>query len=382
MLDFKRLVRKGLPLVLLSMTGCDFNLSRDEGEGTLTFHFPQNVDLPTVPLVSLLPEEERKTASVAESSVEVQLDTNDFIISVTNSSGASLYYGTFGAAPEKIITSAGTYTITAKSCDFYTPVFSSPQFGDTKVALVSAGKECSVTLDCVQLNSGVRLQIDPEFLTEYPNGVLFLKSSEGKLMYGYSEKRIAYFRPGKVSLVLSDSGTETTLATYTLEARQILDLKLEISASSSARVESGIHIQVDTSRVWVGDKLVIGESGGGSSDKGSEKSDALSIGQAQEMAGATEVWVYGYIVGGDLSSSKCSFTPPFSSRTNIVLAAKSSCTDKENCLSVQLSTGKIRNALNLVDNPGLLGKKIYLKGDIVEAYYGIPGLQSVTEYEF
>ncbi len=382
MLDFKRLVLKGLPLVLLSMTGCDFNLSRDEGEGTLTFHFPQNVDLPTVPLVSLLPEEERKSASVAESSVEVQLDTNDFIISVTNSSGASLYYGTFGAAPEKIITSAGTYTITAKSCDFYTPVFSSPQFGDTKVALVSAGKECSVTLDCVQLNSGVRLQIDPEFLTEYPNGVLFLKSSEGKLMYGYSEKRIAYFRPGKVSLVLSDSGTETTLATYTLEARQILDLKLEISASSSARVESGIHIQVDTSRVWVGDKLVIGESGGGSSDKGSEKSDALSIGQAQEMAGATEVWVYGYIVGGDLSSSKCSFTPPFSSRTNIVLAAKSSCTDKENCLSVQLSTGKIRNALNLVDNPGLLGKKIYLKGDIVEAYYGIPGLQSVTEYEF
>lgn len=382
MLDFKRLALKGLPLVLLSLAGCDLNLLREEGEGTLVFHFPEDISLPSVPLVSLLPEEERKTASVAESSVEVQLDTNDFIISVTNSAGASLYYGTFGAAPEKIITSAGTYTVTAKSCDFYTPVFSSPQFGDTKVALVTAGKECSVTLDCVQLNCGVRMKIDPEFLTEYPDGVLFLKSSEGKLMYGYSEKRIAYFRPGKVSLVLNNSGTETTLATYTLEARQILDLKLEISSSSQATVESGIHLQVDTSRVWVGDSLVIGESDGGSSDKGSEKSDALSVGQARDMAGATEVWVYGYIVGGDLSSSKCSFTPPFSSRTNIVLAARSSCTDKENCLSVQLSTGKIRDALNLVDNPGLLGKKIYLKGDIVEAYYGIPGLQSLTEYEF
>ncbi len=377
------MVRIGLPLFLLTLSGCDLNLADDASDGVLTFHFPKDISLPKVPLVSTLPEAERKSATIAESSVEVQLDTNDFIISVTNSAGASLYYGTFGAAPDKIITSAGTYTISAKSCDFYTPVFSSPQFGDTKVAVVQAGKECSVMLDCVQLNAGVRLKIAPEFLTEYPSGVLFLKSSEGKLMYGYSEKRIAYFRPGKVSLVLNNAGTETSLATYTLEAREILDLKLEISSSSQSKVESGIHVQVDTARVWVEDKIVIGESGGSSdTGKGSEKSNALSIGQAKEMIGESDVWIYGYIVGGDLSSSKCSFTPPFTSRTNIVLAAKSSCTDKDDCMSVQLSTGDIRDAINLVDNPGVLGKKIYLKGDIVEAYYGIPGLQSVTEYEF
>ncbi len=383
MVNFRRRAVLALGLALFIMPSCDFNLSDDLPKGSLTFHFPEDIDLPRVPLVSLLPEDERKSASVAESSVEVQLDTNDFIISVTNSAGASLYYGTFGAAPEKIITSAGTYTVTAKSCEFYTPVFSSPQFGDSKVVVVTAGKECSVTLDCVQLNCGVRIKMDPQFITEYPNGVIFLKSSEGKLMYSVSEKRIAYFRPGKVSLVLNDSGKETTLATYTLNAREILDLKLEISSSSQATLQSGIHVKVDTSRVWVDDKIVIGESGGDSgSDKGSDKANALSVSAAKEMIGASEVWVYGYVVGGDLSSSKCSFTPPFSSRTNIVLAAKSSCTDKEDCLSVQLSTGKIRDAVNLVDNPGILGKKIYLKGDIVEAYYGIPGLQSVSEYEF
>lgn len=383
MLNFNRLARIGLPLFLLILSGCDLYFSEDASNGVLTVHFPNDISLPRVPLVSTLPEAERKSATVAESSVEVQLDTNAFILSVTNSAGASIYYGTFGAAPEKIITSAGTYTISAKSCDFYTPVFSSPQYGDTKVAVVQAGKECGVVLDCVQLNAGIRLKIAPEFLTEYPDGVLFLKSSEGKLMYGYSEKRIAYFRPGKVSLVLNNAGVETSLATYTIEAREILDLKLEISSSSQAKVESGIHIQLDTARVWVEDKIMIGESGGGSgTGMGSEKSSALSIGQAKEMTGESDVWIYGYIVGGDLSSSKCSFTPPFSSRTNIVLAAKSSCTDKEDCMSVQLPTGSIRDAVNLVDNPGILGKKIYLKGDIVEAYYGIPGLQSVTEYAF
>ena len=49
-------------------------------------------------------------------------------------------------------------------------------------------------------------------------------------------------------------------------------------------------------------------------------------------------------------------------------------------MSVQLSSGAIRDALNLVDNPGLLGTQVWIKGDIVAAYYGIPGIQSISEY--
>ena len=162
-----------------------------------------------------------------------------------------------------------------------------------------------------------------------------------------------------------------------LEARQVLQINLTISDNQSSNIAAGIHIQVDTSRNWTSENICIGAD---NPDKGNEKENAYSIAQAKDNIGASDVWVYGYIVGGDLSSSRCSFEAPFSSRTNIAIAAKSSCTDKEACMSVQLSQGKIRDALNLVDNPGLLGKMVYIKGDIVESYYGIPGIQSIVDY--
>ena len=63
-------------------------------------------------------------------------------------------------------------------------------------------------LECVQLNSGIRLRIDPEFLEAYPSAALVLKSEEGSLMYSYSEKRTAYFLPGNVSLILTQGDSD------------------------------------------------------------------------------------------------------------------------------------------------------------------------------
>ena len=40
----------------------------------------------------------------------------------------------------------------------------------------------------------------------------------------------------------------------------------------------------------------------------------------------------------------------------------------------------MREALNLASNPSNLGKKLYLKGDIVSAYYGIPGIKNISDY--
>jgi hypothetical protein len=50
-------------------------------------------------------------------------------------------------------------------------------------------------------------------------------------------------------------------------------------------------------------------------------------------------------------------------------------------MSVQLPSGNFREDLNLVDNPQLLGRKICVRGDVVEAYYGIPGIKNMSEYE-
>lgn len=305
-------------------------------------------------------------------------DTNDFIISVTDAKGGSVFSGKFGAAPENIIASPGTYTVTAKSCEFSTPKFDAPQYGDSQVAVVRENETTVVLMNCAQINSGIKLKIDEGFLSAYPSGSLFLKSADGKLMYSYTEKRIAYFKPGSVSLMMSNGGKDQTLCTRVLEANQILSIGVSVSSSAGDGVKNGINIQIDTARNWTSEEYVIG---GSQSGQGQSKNSALGVSQARAAAPAQDVWVHGYIVGGDLSSSKCSFEAPFTSKTNIVLAAKSSCTDKSVCLSVQLAKGSFRDALNLVENPELLGSQVWLKGDLVEAYYGIPGLQSISEYE-
>lgn len=304
-------------------------------------------------------------------------DTSDFLLTVKDSKGAIVYDGTYGASPESLFLKPGSYTVSIVSEEFSRPAFSLPQFGDEQCVVVSAGDVVSLKLICRQLNSGIRLRIDSGFLSRYPDGALLLKSNFGRLMYGYAEKRIAYFAPGNISLILADGGTDQVLLTKTLEAQEILDLKVMVSSSGGSSTETadapGITVVTDTTRVWLSDEYVIG---GTSSD-----GKILSVSDARSMAGETDVVVCGYIVGGDLTSSSASFSKPFTSRTNILIGPRSSTSDKPSCLSVQLPAGDIRDDLNLVDNPGLLGRKICLRGDIVEAYYGIPGMKNITEYE-
>lgn len=303
-------------------------------------------------------------------------DTNEFIINISDSKGKTIYDGTYGALQEHLQLDEGNYTIVAKSGEFSTPLFDAPQYGDTQVASIKSGKTTVVTLACTQLNAGVRLRIDSGFLSAYPNSVLYLKASSGKLMYSYSEKRIAYFLPGTVSLLMADSEKEQTLFSRLLEAQQVLTLNLGVGDKSSN--SSGVKVQVDTSRNWINDDYIIGGDNGG----GTEENEAYSVAEAKKHTGEEDVWVYGYIVGGDLSSKSCSFTAPFTSKTNLVIASKSSCKDKASCLSVQLPKGSIRDALNLVDNPELLGRQLFIKGDLVESYYGIPGIQNLSDYDY
>lgn len=304
-------------------------------------------------------------------------DSNRFTLRVTAANGASIYDGPYGSAPQSILAAAGTYTVSAFSCEFKAPAFATPQYGDSQQVTVKSGQTSRVQLICHQLNAGVRLKVASTFLTAYPNGTLHLKADAGKLLYGFSEKRFAFFPPGKVSLVLSDGGTDKNLLTRDLASRDMLTLNIGIAATPSGVSPGGISIKVDTTLNWRAEQYTIG----GDDGKGTEASAAMSVPEAKNHIGEESVWVYGYIVGGDLSSTKASFKAPFSSRTNIVIAARAGTTDRSNCLSVQLQKGNIRDALNLVDNPENLGKTVFLQGNIVESYYGIPGLQSLTEYE-
>lgn len=302
-------------------------------------------------------------------------DVNDFILTVVNQNGGTVYEGKFGGAPESFAVEPGSYTVSAVSCAFNEPKFDAPQYGDSQVAVVTSGQNTDVQLLCSQQNAGVKLNIASDFIELYPNGVLFLNSSGGKLMYSYSEKRFAYFKAGSVSLVLNENDSDKVLMTRALSAGQMLTVNINASKSSSADSKTNVKVSVDTTRQWLSEDYDLGGNAGGSSP-----ATAYSVSQARNHTGAKGVWVTGYMTGGDLTSSKCSFSPPFKSRTNLVLSSKQNCTDRDLCLSVQLAKGDVRDALNLVDNENLLGRKVYIKGNIVESYYGLPGIQDITEY--
>lgn len=302
-------------------------------------------------------------------------DTTEFLLKITDGSGTVVFEGKYGDCPEEIEVTPGTYNIRVVSSEFTKPSFDAPQFGDEQCVTVQSGGTVSAVLECVQLNAGVRLKIDSSFLTECPDAVLFLKSSQGKLMYSYTEKRTAYFSAGQVSLVMnSESDGDQTLMVRNLNPSEML--VLGVSALASQSQAEGLSVSIDTSRVWINDECIIGaDSSAGLSD------NPLSIAEAMSSVGDEDVWVCGYIVGGDLTSSSASFEEPFKSRTNIVLGPRSSTEDKDACLSVQLPDTDVREAINLVDNPQMLGTRVCLKGDIVESYFGIVGVKNVSEYK-
>lgn len=306
-------------------------------------------------------------------------DTSDFHLIISDSSGKIVYEGDFGACPENIEVIAGTYVVKVISDEFSKPAFSSPQYGDEVCVVVPSGGVADVRLVCRQMNAGVQLNIDESFLRGCPDGSLFLTSGNGKLLYSYTEQRFAYFRPGTVSLVLSQGGKDETLLTRTLQAQQMLVLGVSVAQSGSNSSFQGLGsmtIAVDTTKVWLEDDYVIG----GSSDKGSSSEDAMTVALAVSNGPEEDVWVSGYIVGGDLTSAAASFDGPFKSRTNVLLGPKSSTMNRDACIAVQLPAGAVRDALNLVDNPGMLRRKVCLRGDIVDAYYGLVGLKSVDDY--
>ena len=299
---------------------------------------------------------------------------DEFILTVQDSEGGEIYHGLFGDSPEVFSVAPGNYTVSAVSREFTEPLFEAPQFGDTQVVAVVSGKTVSAKLGCSQMNCGVLVSLDYSFRKAFPDGVLYLKGAGGKLMYGYAETRTAYLQSGGVTLSLYNDGQEQTLCSRSLQPAEMLRISLTSDATVSSGSSAGVSLQVDTSRIWTSENLCIG------GESGDEPSDALSVTQARSSIGQKGVWVQGYIVGVATSTGKFSFTAPFTRNTNLVLGLRSTSTDKEYLLTVELSKGDARDALNLVDNPELLGTRALIKGDVVESYYGIPGLKNVSDF--
>ena len=339
--------------VALSICSCDYFFPLEEGSVTVFFS--------------------RDSYLATKASDDIP-DTNSFMLSVTSSKGQTVYEGLYGEAPQPIMASPGTYSVKVSSSDNDAPAFSNPVYGDEQTAVVESGKETVTRLFCQQLNSGVRICFDPALLSRDADASVRISSAQGGLVYPAGESRTAYFAPGAVSFDLDMEGRTIPLLERVLRAREILCLNVHAPAVTAG----GVSVSIDTTRIWTSEDVTPGEPG---VQTGGDFSSALDVWTARQSAGLKDVWVYGYIVGGDLSSSKASYSPPFSSRTNILLSSKAGVQSRDGCLSVQLQQGDIRDALNLVDNPGLLGRQVFLKGNLVPSYYGLPGLQSLSDFQ-
>ena len=102
-------------------------------------------------------------------------------------------------------------------------------------------------------------------------------------------------------------------------------------------------------------------------------------------------WVHGYIVGAvksGLSSvtgnSDINWSAPFDLATNVVIADDAACREISQCIIVNLPAGKpLRIQVNLMDNPGNLGKHLAVNGKL-RRYFGQAGLRDSggTEADF
>ena len=316
-----------------------------------------------------------RTSLTTKASEELP-DTNDFILTVRDASGGTLYRGPYGDSPQVLDVPEGYYTVGIVSENFSTPAFSKPQYGDEQVVKVPAGQSVTVKLKCTMQNAGIRLRTGQDFLQAYPDGILYIKQADVKLKYQYRETRVAYVKPGEVSVLLyrDREGDYETLFTRNIEAREVLTVSIS-APKGSGNGKSSITVQTDTTRNWVSENYTIGQGGG-------QAQGTLSVGEAASHIGQKGVWVAGYIVGGDLTSAgKTVKTEGITKNTHIALADRSSITEKASCLAVELPSGKVRQALNLVDHPELIGKRVKVKGDLVDKYFGTVGMKSTTDYE-
>lgn len=353
----RRFVLCAAAFVLLAV-GCSKDKNRD-GQGLLRLKFPE------------------QTGSMTRAALEIP-DTNDFILEIKGADGSIVYEGSYGMSPETMSVKAGSYSIGIRSEKFQVPQFGKPVFGDDQVVVVPAGGSVCTVMNCSQTNAGIRLNVSPDFLTAYPQGVLLLRSDKGRLNYSYREKRYAYFHPGKVSLVLVEGADENVLLTRYMEAADMLTLNINVAGRQESPDRKGISVHIDTSRIWTSGDFTIGEE----DSKGGTDSNAMTVAQAKESIGMKDVWVTGYIVGGDMTTGEegISFCEPFTKASHLAIASRGSVLSKSSCIAVELPAGAVREALNLVSHPELIGRRVSLQGDIEEKYLGTTGLKGVSDF--
>lgn len=95
--------------------------------------------------------------------------------------------------------------------------------------------------------------------------------------------------------------------------------------------------------------------------------------------GQAMVWVKGVIAGSLNSAGSAILEGDAVVASNLGLAVAAGETDATKCVPVQLPTGGIRTALNVLDNPANVGKEVAVYGYILK-YMGKTGLKNIADF--
>lgn len=318
-------------------------------------------------------------------------DTNLFILSIKKATGDSVYMGLYSHKPTDFKLAAGTYDIEVYSREFTVPEFDAPRYYDSGSVVVESGKITSISFLCHQSNGAIRLGFTTEFKDRFVGYVAQVEDCKGNALYSFAQSHFLYINPGDVFIWLkamdssggvSETGSSFLISRKSIAAMEMVTVNLHTSVAgggSEGEIPSGdsqvfTGILIDTSSVWLSENVVVGER-----HDGSTKELALSVDEIAGYVGVKGVWVSGY-VAGYLTQASLISSGPFETETNIAIASIAGEKNKAFCAGVALTAGSIRTSLNLKNNPSNLGKKVFVKGTIVETYFGLKGVNGVTEY--
>lgn len=275
---------------------------------------------------------------------------------------------------------AGTYNNAPSMTQMDEAVFTSHAFAqgmpnvdkiDTAVVTISelANIKSQPVLLCDWQSKLIRID-NVEFVTpgvEFTNGSknadVYVKDADGQKLnlrmsaYATFSRQIAPAGHGSVTGILSYYGSDW----------QMLIIDMDAFGGN------------DWDWTYVKPKPEPGEgSGDGSSATPYTVSDVIGGGASGTA------WVTGYVVGwidGKTIADGARFNASATSATNLLLAPDPACQDVNLCIPLQLPTGEVRTALNLMDNAANLGRQLTVYGSI-EKYFGVPGVKTITQFNF
>ena len=197
-----------------------------------------------------------------------------------------------------------------------------------------------------------------------------------------SENYVTGTRPDSASwtqieITKNFSNSDFTFVTPEISLTQFAGKKVRIALKYISTASKAGTWEVKNFKVTSGEAVPVPVVNNG---KGTELLPYNVAGASQ--ATGTSAWVNAYIVGYLWSGTYTNYVlgaDTCTQATNLMIADTTGNIYFAKCMAVQLPTGVIRNALNLVTpaNKTLIGKKVRLYGSI-ESYFGAPGIKNVS----